>query len=57
MVWDSQHDFLMIDKDNNLYYKNMQKNNFNDVMYNDKEIKKDQKNKGKENYNNDDKKV
>lgn len=32
-VWETKHDYLMIDKDNSLYYKNLQKINFNNLLY------------------------
>ena len=39
-VWETKHDFLMIDKDNSLYYKNLQKINFPTVEYNAKDKSK-----------------
>lgn len=44
-VWESKHDFLMIDKDNGLYYKNLQKINFHDVEYNAQKDKSQKSNK------------
>lgn len=55
-VWDTKHDFLMIDKDNSLYYKNLQKINFNSVLYDEPRKKTEEKSKNKQKIN-DDKKV